>query len=164
MLNFSLKRATLHATLFLPPPERLHAAPHRSQEESDGDSHHAAGVRRLHQHGDAPGDHAAAPRGAGRERGRSDAAAGAGRSYQHGQQGTRGDRCLSLSSWQHLALIIDLHLPPFSQQFLCLRPQSGLTPLHLAAQEDKVNVAEVLVNHGATVDPETKVTLLLSLS
>ena len=37
-------------------------------------------------------------------------------------------------------------------------PQSGLTPLHLAAQEDKVNVAEVLVNQGATVDPETKVT------
>lgn len=36
-------------------------------------------------------------------------------------------------------------------------PQSGLTPLHLAAQEDKVNVAEVLVNHGATIDPETKV-------
>lgn len=36
-------------------------------------------------------------------------------------------------------------------------PQSGLTPLHLAAQEDKVNVAEVLVNQGATLDPETKV-------
>lgn len=35
--------------------------------------------------------------------------------------------------------------------------QSGLTPLHLAAQEDRVNVAEVLVNQGATVDPETKV-------
>ena len=31
------------------------------------------------------------------------------------------------------------------------------TPLHLAAQEDKVNVAEVLVNQGATLDPETKV-------
>lgn len=35
--------------------------------------------------------------------------------------------------------------------------QSGLMPLHLAAQEDKVNVAEVLVNHGAALDPETKV-------
>uniref|UniRef100_A0A4W6CAM5 Ankyrin 3 n=1 Tax=Lates calcarifer TaxID=8187 RepID=A0A4W6CAM5_LATCA len=34
--------------------------------------------------------------------------------------------------------------------------KSGLTPLHLAAQEDKVNVAEVLVNQGAIVDPETK--------
>uniref|UniRef100_A0A8C6PVW1 Ankyrin 3 n=1 Tax=Nothobranchius furzeri TaxID=105023 RepID=A0A8C6PVW1_NOTFU len=33
---------------------------------------------------------------------------------------------------------------------------SGLTPLHLAAQEDKVNVAEVLVNHEAVIDPETK--------
>ena len=40
---------------------------------------------------------------------------------------------------------------------LSLPPQSGLTPLHLAAQEDKVNVAEVLVNQGAAVDPETKV-------
>ncbi len=35
--------------------------------------------------------------------------------------------------------------------------QSGLTPLHLAAQEDKVNVAEVLLNHGADVNPQTKV-------
>ncbi len=39
-------------------------------------------------------------------------------------------------------------------EYLC---QSGLTPLHLVAQEDKVNVSEVLVNHGATIDPETKV-------
>lgn len=39
-------------------------------------------------------------------------------------------------------------------EYLC---QNGLTPLHLAAQEDKVNVSEVLVNHGATIDPETKV-------
>ena len=37
--------------------------------------------------------------------------------------------------------------------------QSGLTPLHLAAQEDKVNVAEVLLNHGADVNPQTKVKL-----
>lgn len=44
---------------------------------------------------------------------------------------------------------------------LCLYHQSGLTPLHLAAQDDKVNVAEVLVNQGATVDPETKVMLPL---
>ena len=35
--------------------------------------------------------------------------------------------------------------------------QSGLTPLHLAAQEDKVNVAEVLLNSGADVNPQTKV-------
>lgn len=38
--------------------------------------------------------------------------------------------------------------------------QSGLTPLHLAAQEDRVNVAEVLVNQGAHVDAQTKVHLL----
>ena len=43
---------------------------------------------------------------------------------------------------------------------VCFSPrQSGLTPLHLAAQEDKVNVAEVLLNHGAEIDPQTKVTL-----
>lgn len=47
--------------------------------------------------------------------------------------------------------------------YVDLFPQSGLTPLHLAAQEDKVNVAEVLVNHGATIDPETKVITLLNL-
>lgn len=39
--------------------------------------------------------------------------------------------------------------------------QSGLTPLHLAAQEDKVNVAEVLLNQGADVDPSTKVKVTL---
>lgn len=36
--------------------------------------------------------------------------------------------------------------------------QTGLTPLHLAAQEDRVNVAEVLLNHGADVNLQTKVT------
>lgn len=40
--------------------------------------------------------------------------------------------------------------------------QSGLTPLHLAAQEDRVNVAEVLVNQGAAVDSQTKVQTPLS--
>lgn len=40
--------------------------------------------------------------------------------------------------------------------------QSGLTPLHLAAQEDRVNVAEVLVNQGAAVDAQTKVGTPLS--
>lgn len=65
--------------------ERLHAASHRSQEESDGDHHHAAGVRRLHQHGDTPGNHASAPCGAGRQRGHRDAAAGSRRARQHGQ-------------------------------------------------------------------------------
>ena len=35
--------------------------------------------------------------------------------------------------------------------------QSGLTPLHLAAQEDQVSVAEVLLNHGAGADVRTKV-------
>lgn len=36
-------------------------------------------------------------------------------------------------------------------------PQSGLTALHLAAQEDKVNVADILVRHGANQDAHTKV-------
>lgn len=45
---------------------------------------------------------------------------------------------------------------------LFLYLQSGLTPLHLAAQEDKVNVAEVLCNQGAFIDPETKVMIASS--
>lgn len=42
------------------------------------------------------------------------------------------------------------HLFPFSLQ-------SGLTSLHLAAQEDKVNVADILTKHGADQDAHTKV-------
>ena len=34
---------------------------------------------------------------------------------------------------------------------------NGLRPLHLAAQEDHVPVAEVLVDHSAKIDPQTKV-------
>lgn len=37
--------------------------------------------------------------------------------------------------------------------------QNGLTPMHLAAQEDHVPVAEVLVEYKAQIDPETKVSL-----
>lgn len=44
-----------------------------------------------------------------------------------------------------------------------LRVQSGLTPLHLAAQEDKVNVAEVFLNQGADINPQTKVKLSQTL-
>lgn len=36
--------------------------------------------------------------------------------------------------------------------------QNGLTPLHLCAQEDKVNVASILVKNGANVNSTTKVT------
>ena len=35
--------------------------------------------------------------------------------------------------------------------------KNGLTPLHLCAQEDKVNCAAVLVKCGAQIDPQTKV-------
>ena len=35
--------------------------------------------------------------------------------------------------------------------------QNGLTPIHLAAQEDKVPVAEILVKYGSEVDSQTKV-------
>ncbi|XP_077576055.1 uncharacterized protein ank2a isoform X3 [Stigmatopora nigra] len=34
--------------------------------------------------------------------------------------------------------------------------QSGLTPLHLTAQEDRVSAAEVLAKHGANLDQQTK--------
>lgn len=39
---------------------------------------------------------------------------------------------------------------------LCML-QSGLTSLHLAAQEDRVSAAEVLAKHDANVDQQTKV-------
>lgn len=35
--------------------------------------------------------------------------------------------------------------------------QTGLTPLHLTAQEDRVNAAEVLCKHDANLDQQTKV-------
>lgn len=35
--------------------------------------------------------------------------------------------------------------------------QSGLSALHLAAQEDKVAVAEILAKNGANLDQQTKV-------
>lgn len=35
--------------------------------------------------------------------------------------------------------------------------QSGLTALHLAAQEDKVAVAEILARNSANLDQQTKV-------
>ena len=34
--------------------------------------------------------------------------------------------------------------------------QNGLCPLHLAAQEDQVPVAEILVKYDASIDPQTK--------
>ena len=37
------------------------------------------------------------------------------------------------------------------------RSKNGLTAMHLAAQEDRVPVAEVLAKHQADVDPQTKV-------
>lgn len=40
--------------------------------------------------------------------------------------------------------------------------QNGLTPLHLCAQEDRVNVASVLVKNGAEVDSTTKVSTKLT--
>ena len=39
----------------------------------------------------------------------------------------------------------------------CSASKNGLTPLHLCAQEDKVNFASVLVNSGSIIDPQTKV-------
>jgi len=39
------------------------------------------------------------------------------------------------------------------------RAKNGLTPLHLAAQEDGVPVAEILVQYKAEIDPQTKVDL-----
>ena len=38
--------------------------------------------------------------------------------------------------------------------------QNGLTPLHLCAQEDRVNVASVLIKNGAEIDATTKVKMI----
>lgn len=35
--------------------------------------------------------------------------------------------------------------------------QTGLTPLHLTAQEERVNAAEVLCKNDANLDQQTKV-------
>ncbi len=40
---------------------------------------------------------------------------------------------------------------------VCFVKQNGLTPLHMAAQDDMAGVAEVLLNHGAEIDAQTKV-------
>lgn len=34
--------------------------------------------------------------------------------------------------------------------------RNGLTPMHLCAQEDKVNVAQILTKHGADLEAVTK--------
>lgn len=35
--------------------------------------------------------------------------------------------------------------------------QTGLTPMHLSSQEDRVSAAEVLAKHDANLDQQTKV-------
>ena len=71
-----------------------------------------------------------------------------------------------LSTYRFCALFIYLLLSDYRNLLLQLAynfnaivlsfPQNGLTPLHLAAQEDKVPVAEVLVKYEAQIDPHTK--------
>jgi len=39
------------------------------------------------------------------------------------------------------------------------RSKNHLTPMHLAAQEDQVPVAEILVRYKSEIDPQTKVTV-----
>uniref|UniRef100_A0A8B9MX60 Ankyrin 2 n=1 Tax=Accipiter nisus TaxID=211598 RepID=A0A8B9MX60_9AVES len=55
---------------------------------------------------------------------------------------------------QSTVLFLFLHL--FIYLFYIFYLQTGLTSLHLAAQEDKVNVAEILTKHGANQDAQTK--------
>lgn len=40
--------------------------------------------------------------------------------------------------------------------------QNGLTPMHLCAQEDRVEVAKILKDHGSKIDSQTKVRLTCS--
>lgn len=67
--------------------ERLHTPAHSCQEEPDGHSHHAAGVRRGRQRRHAAGHRPAAPRLAGRPRGHGVPAARQERQRQPQQQG-----------------------------------------------------------------------------
>jgi len=43
------------------------------------------------------------------------------------------------------------------------RAKNGLTAMHLAAQEDHVPVAEILVKFSGAIDPPTKVHVLFHL-
>jgi len=40
------------------------------------------------------------------------------------------------------------------------RSKNLLTPMHLAAQEDQVPVAEILVRYKSEIDPQTKVIMV----
>jgi len=40
------------------------------------------------------------------------------------------------------------------------RSLAGLTPLHLAAQDDRLDAAKLVVRHGAQTDPQTLVRLV----
>lgn len=90
----------------LPVSERLHAAAHRRQEEPNGHWHHAAGVRRRHQRGDAAGHRPHPPGGAGGQRGPGLAAAGQVRRREHLQQGNIA--CVGIK--QKCSPVMSLHL------------------------------------------------------
>jgi len=42
-----------------------------------------------------------------------------------------------------------------------IQSRNGLTPLHLAAQDDRTTIARMLTRYGANIDPQTKVSLVL---
>jgi len=52
--------------------------------------------------------------------------------------------------------MVRLLLGPAGNVDVRCRARNGLTAMHLAAQEDHVPVAEILVEHEAAIAPQTK--------
>lgn len=53
--------------------------------------------------------------------------------------------------------MIELLLGPAGNVQVNSQAKNGLTALHLAAQENHIPTAQVLIDHSCTIDPQTKV-------
>ena len=65
----------------------------------------------------------------------------------------------NVHSFTTLIIRLDVDLPNFAKLFFLsfsFRAKNGLAPMHLCAQEDRVNVAAILAARGADLDAETK--------
>ena len=59
-------------------------------------------------------------------------------------------------SCQGFYIMLYLHVYDIFITLSFFLSQNGLTPMHLCAQEDHVNVAEILCKYDAAIDPTTK--------
>lgn len=138
-------------------PEWLHSSPHCSQKEPDKHCFSAAAVRSRDQCSNQAGGQPATPGIPGGTRWDGQPAAEQRSTCQHRHQGQTHALfwlmliCEDSSAykWAGLHWI-------FNTSVLYVF-QSGLTALHLTAQEDRVNAAEVLAKHDANLDQQTKV-------